>query len=294
MADLTDTFSLRTAAADADDALLLLASCDEIAEDHTCLFLIENDAIVDKRIVPWQSSGIVNLGPKHFLVFGDDGHYLLYDAGQLRQGFLWNETEGPHKHGVMRAGCANGEQVCWVGLDRRGAVRNRQGRWTQMSEGLAGDYEGAVAMPDGSFLAYGWHGLVARTEGARWTAIAMPTNVIVTNGCVCPDGRAVLVGQNGVVLRGGGDSWEVLVADETNQDFWGVAWFEGKLHLSTMQFIYQVTDDDALALVQFTDGLPETYCHLIAGAKQLWSIGNKSLVARLGGVWRNVVVPNPK
>ena len=149
-----------------------------------------------------------------------------------------------------------------------------------MPDAPAADYEGAVAMPDGSLLAYGWHGLVAQSQRSQWQAVDSPTNVILTNGCLCPDGRAVLVGQNGVVLRGAGDSWEVLVADETNQDFWGVAWFEGKLHLSTMQFIYQVTDDNALALVQFTDGLPKTYCHLIAGTKQLWSIGTKSLVAR--------------
>ena len=294
---LTDTFSLRTGAVDADDTLALLAGYDPIDDEdapHTCLLIVNDGMVEDKVLLDWRSSSACALAPGTFLVFGEFGDYLLYERGTTTTGKVFTEADSG-RQGIMRAGAAiDGGTAVWVGMSGLAFQRAPAAGWTSFGVGLPSDIEleGLIASANGQAFAFGWKGAVFRLQDRTWVPEQVPTNVTLTCGAAAPDGSVFIGGQNGTILNGHDGSWNIAVADASSEDLWGACWFDGELYLSTMSFVY-VLDDDQMRVVRYQDQIPDTCYHLISNGNALWSIGERDLFRLKDKIWQKIDLPSP-
>lgn len=293
---LTDNFSLRSGAVDTNGTLMLLAEYDPSAKEdvpHTCILVVNDHALEDKVLLKWQSSCVRALAPGTFIVLGEFGDYLLYENGKQKIGNVFTESRFD-RQGVMRAGAVvNNGDVFWVGMSGLAFRRRKNEGWVSIQEGLPSDVdlEGIVVSNSGEVFAYGWKGHVFQFQEQTWLREDIPTNVILTCGSVTSSSNVFIGGQNGTILRGHKNDWRIIAIDTINEDLWGMCWFEDKLYVSTMSFIY-ILDDEDISLVQYDDQFPETCHHLISNKSDLWSIGAKDLFRRKAQVWEKIELPN--
>jgi hypothetical protein len=73
----------------------------------------------------------------------------------------------------------------------------------------------------------------------------------------------------------------------TEEDFWGIAWYAGRLFLSTMRLVYALVNG-SLQQVDFGAEAPRTCFQLSAADGVLWSIGAKDVMSYDGSTWARI------
>jgi hypothetical protein len=194
----------------------------------------------------------------------------------------------------------------WIGGHLYAAGMNRQvyrregpGRWSRADAGtvqplgsmtVAG-FNAIDGLSEDDFYGVGFEGEIWRRQRGRWRQLDSPTNVVLTRVRVVKPELAYAVGQRGVLLRGCGDAWEVVDHGMTEEDFWGLEWFQEKVYMSSAKAVYRLRSDEELDILDTVDmrlGRNRTCYDLHANDGVLWSVGPKHLSWTDGTRWNDV------
>lgn len=155
--------------------------------------------------------GITHLGGDHFITYGAFGLYFdSRDAGRTwTRATVLAEDFDRHISQVIQLGDA-----LLLVAESGTLARSVDGgaTWTALVSPYAGSFFGALALADGSVLAFGMRGNVFRSadQGTTWQKVELGTTTAVMSGRVLADGRVLLVGNAGLLAlsRDGGQTFE--------------------------------------------------------------------------------------
>jgi hypothetical protein len=211
--------------------------------------------------------------------------------------------DGPANRGPMRSVAEIDGLAYAVGMGRQAYRREAPNRWTcidQTARPPAGDaspvsFEAIHGFTDREIYAAGLGGEVwsygpamrGDRSALRWDQVDSPTNFPLISVCCAGDGLTYISGRAGTLLRGRGDQWSMLDQDETDEDLWSMAYFQGKLYLSSTRAVYTL-HGNTLSTVRFGDDTPGTCFNLRIIGDVLWSIGPKDIMEFDGRLWRRI------
>jgi hypothetical protein len=194
-----------------------------------------------------------------------------------------------------------GARVYVAGLARRVYRREGVGLWTAIDAGVfvpraqrtrGVGFNAIDGFSEDTIYAVGYGGEVWRYDGQVWHQQDSPTNVALT--CVrCIDPKTVYAaGLAGVVLRTVDGSWESLEHDATEDDFWGMTVFQGRVYLAAYAGLFVIDGNDVVP-VDMNLPLTLSTAYLDANDGVMWSVGQKDLAyTEDGATWTGVAGPN--
>lgn len=157
--------------------------------------------------------------------------------------------------------------------------------WRPLGSGMTIEQSGeivgfeALAAFEGELYASGWKGEIWYLESGLWRRVDTPTSMILTGAAAHVD-EMIICGRLATILRGRRDQWVVVDHQQTDEDFWSVAVFQGRTYLSSMLAIYELVDE---RLVPVDDGSTTgTYYHLAANDQIMASIGAETVLVKIG------------
>lgn len=166
-------------------------------------------------------------------------------------------------------------------------------RWSNLGSGFAPDQPNeligfeALESVEGELYACGWRGEIWWCENGLWRLADSPTNLILTSMTAHPAGRLITCGRLGMVLVGRRDSWNIIDHQQTDEDFWSVAVFQGRTYLCSMCAIYEL---DAERLSPVDDGSDsDSYYSLSANNVIMLSVGENAIRLTDGKDWRDII-----
>jgi hypothetical protein len=226
------------------------------------------------------------------LALGAGGEVLCVGSGDVHEEHVAAPDSSPRERGPLRAVRDIGGRTYAVGMNRQVYRRDGRNAWTSLDQGarppredrtIVG-FEAVDGFAADDLYAVGWDGAIWHYNGAVWTAVDSPTNLILSSVCCGGDGKVYASGHRGLLLVGHGSHWKPIEHEGTFDDIWGLAWFQDKLYLSTRNALYTL-EGEQLANVDMGDDPPETCFHVKATQSQLWSIGAKDVMAFDGTRW---------
>lgn len=293
----TDEFSFRTGAVRHRDLAYLLVAHDDTEEEE-----LPFTGVVTRvrgqwfqKVFEWTAkSACVCSYPKEQLVaIGPDGDFLVFGQGEVLEGKIVARPEDEEKQGHF----TRVQSICGkahvVGMRRQVYRRDGREQWTKIDNGLPVGGEQTVGLTDihgireDEIYSVGWKGEIWCYDAAKWSPIDSPTNLILTAVRCGDDENVYACGRAGMLLRGNRNRWEVIEHGGRSQDFWDLEWFEGKLYVASMSFLYTL-EGDTLKLVDFGEDSPSTCFHLSSADGVLWSIGQKDVMAFDGKSWTRI------
>ncbi len=208
--------------------------------------------------------------------------------------------EGPQSQGFIRDIRVIGQHVYATGMGCQVYRRSGPGDWGRFDHGLVdspADYlevtgfNAIDGLSEEDIYAVGFGGAIWHCVRGEWRQVASPTNLILERVRALKPDLVYAVGQAGSLLRGHDDVWESIDQTETDEDFWGLEWFKGRLYLSTNEGLFRLNDRDDLERVDLGLPGPRTYSQLHANNGALWSFGPKHLSwTEDGEAWNGVVM----
>ena len=293
-------FSFRTGAVRLPDLGYALCSLDRFAEDefpHTAVF--EWDAGTWRHgplsQLQWvaDSACIAKFPKEQLVASGPSGRVIVMGQGEMFEEDIYSAGVPPDREGWIREVREIAGLVYAVGMGRQAFRRENAKQWIRIDAGLTPGGEGMEGLESihgfsgDDIYAVGWGGEIWHFDGRRWRSIASPTNLLLSRVLCAGDDQVYACGQAGVLLRGREDHWEIIEQDDTEEDFWDLEWFEDRLYLSTMKFLYTL-EDSHLHLVEFEQEIPNTCYHLSKTHDVLWSFGAKDIMAFDGLDWTRI------
>ncbi len=288
-APVPEIFSMRTGALVSRDRAALLASADELAAEnvaHTFVFQWQRDAEWRGKRLEWTSSSVcfARVPKPEVILIADSGRFGVWGNGDYQEGEI---VASGDRRGRFRQIRIIKDIPFAVGT-RGLAYRRDQTGWTRVGANVPhASFEAIAGFSHDKLYAVGWDGAIWLLERGNWAETASPTNVILTNVCCAEDDVVYCCGQRGTLLKGRSNAWEVIDHGATNQDFWDVHWFMGKLYVSTVSFLFELAGD-RLELVPFGEDKPSSCYHLASADGVLWSIGAKDVMAFDGAAWSRI------
>ena len=94
-------------------------------------------------------------------------------------------------------------------------------------------------------------------------------------------------GREGLLLKGRDQAWEVIDPPGTTQDLWSLAWFDGRLYLSTFYALYTL-GKNGLEAVDTGAEQAKTFHRLSAAEGVLLSSGAKDVLVFDGKTWTRI------
>jgi hypothetical protein len=293
----TEKFSFVTGAVRSKVFAYVVLSDDELNEmkyPHSGFVVWDAGKWGDGGRTNWWLAGVsVSRRPRvQMCAVGTQGGVLLLGSGDRHEEQIAPEGQAPRDRGPLRGVRTIGERVYVVGMNRQAYRRDGDSAWVSIDQGARPQpgsgqvvgFEAVDGFAEDEIYAVGWEGEIWRYDARIWTAIASPTNVVLTNLCCGGDGMAYASGRNGLLLRGRDNRWEVIEQQNIIDDIWGLAWYGGQLYLATTNALYTL-EGDTLNLVDLGDDPPKTCYHLSAADGVLWSIGPKDVMAFDGATW---------
>jgi hypothetical protein len=208
--------------------------------------------------------------------------------------------DGPQgTHGLMRSVRQIGRKVVAVGMRHQVYMRPiEKGSWTdvrgEMSKwpklGPIAGFESVDGFVESEIYAVGWEGEIALLENHTWSEVSAPTNLILTAIKCAPDESAYACGQRGLIVRGRGHTWSAIHHSENPEDYWDLAWYGGKLYVSSLSSVYTLENDE-LQRVDMGDAVTESCYHLSTAGAYLCSVGANAIGIFNGQTWQPVALP---
>jgi hypothetical protein len=251
---------------------------------HTRIGGIDQGELAALEDLTWNAVGmcVVKLPTERLVVVSADGIVRSYGGGKEFD----EQIQGPSD---LRA-CATIDGYAFVcGMGREVFVRRGEGMWTSMhAPSSAADivgFEAIAGFSKDELYAVGWEGEIWRFAKGKWTDCGSPVNVVLSGVCCAPDGTVFACGQKGALVRGKKDGWEVLTTQGLEEDFWDLRWFEGKLYVASMGYLY-LLDGDQLVPVEFGMDPPSSFYRLTDADGVLWSMGQEAILSFDGKSWQ--------
>lgn len=209
-------------------------------------------------------------------------------------------AKGPKDRGPVRGIRTIGTRVYAVGMDRQAYRREGASHWQSFgppgwrelgkSPPKASEVTGFEAVDgfsESDIYAVGYHGEICHYDGKQWQQCPSPTNLVLTDVCCAGDGTVYACGREGLLLKGRNQQWQVIDPPGTPQDLWSLAWFDGRLYLSTFYQLYTL-GKNGLDAVNTAPEQAKTFHRLSAADGVLWSIGAKDVLAFDGKSWTRI------
>lgn len=245
-------------------------------------------SVIDK--VDFHPKALYRFEPLTVMAVGEDGGVAVYGKGTTTHHSVKTKNVESKDRGPLRRGVLLENTPIVVGMDRQVYRWKGGDRWETFEQGLprAGravkGYEAVAGYSLSDIYAGGWDGELVHWNGKTWRRIDSPTSSIIVNMCAGGDGQVYACGRTGLLLRGREDEWEIIEHQMTAEDFWGIAWFKGRLYLSSFNGVF-VLGKGEVEPVDFGDLEIDSYYHLTAAKSVLLSIGAKDIVSFDGKVW---------
>lgn len=224
------------------------------------------------------------------LVVSADGLYAMFSKS-VKTGNIFHSpmAGGPH-FGSIRSVASIAGVAYAVGLRATVFRLDDQSQWIWLGQGLPGssNFEAIDGKGNDDIYAVGSKGAIWHFDGKEWSQEHVPTNSNFTSVVHAPDGSVYIAGHAGTLIMGSKGRWELLEQENVREDIWGLAWFSGKLFVSTFLGVYQLAGA-RLVPIDFGNIQPTTTYKLTSTKELLWSIGENDIVAFDGHDWHRVV-----
>jgi hypothetical protein len=264
--------------------------------DHTFFFEWDRGEWVgSETALPW---GVVRMTVctdpiEQVLALGEDGQVWCCGSGDVHEEIIRTTNSDPRRRGPLRGIRAIAGRAYAVGMDRQAYRRDGASMWAAVDDGArpgSGQvvgFEAVDGFAENEIYAVGWDGEIWVYNGAIWSEVNSPTNLVLSDVCCAGDGVVYACCRRGGLLRGRGQYWEMPVSDSTIGDIWNLAWYKDELYFSTIRWVYRLNGDEAVP-VDFGSESPTTCFHLSARDGVLWSIGAKDVLAFDGNTWSRI------
>jgi len=279
------------------DLAYLLATNDDLAKDnqpHTRVYTFDGGTL-GAHDLEWvgASASVCHKPAERLLTLGEAGFIHAIGGGQAAE-----EPSIKRCHGPMREirGIAKGRAYA-VGTARQAYRRDGVGIWSRIDQTAQTpvadiadhSFESIDGFSEEDIYVVGWEGEVWRFNGSTFRQIESPTNLALYKVRCGQDGFVYACGQVGTLLRGQGDQWSSIDHGATEEDLWGLEWFNGHLYVASTHLLYRL-EGDTLTEVDWGEEPPPATCyHLSAADGIMWSIGAKDVMQFDGSAWTRVV-----
>jgi len=281
--------------------LAYLGICeDELIEEkvpHGFIAEWDNGNWMEGGKLKWDiaSMTVVKQPKEQMIAIGEYGKAWLVGGGDRHEESIADGKISPKDRGTLRVVRAIEGQAYAAGMDRQVYRRDGKNQWTCIDESMRPSsrsndvfgFEGIDGFSSKDIYAGGWNGEIWHYNGKKWVSCDSPTNLPLTNMICGGDGKVYACGRMGLLLQGKGNRWKVIEHESTEEDLWGLAWYEDKLWVASMTQLYTL-EKNKLGPVEFEDTQPETCYHLSTADGVLWSIGPKSVFAFDGNEWTHI------
>jgi hypothetical protein len=133
----------------------------------------------------------------------------------------------------------------------------------------------------------GWKGDIWRLRENLWMQEDSPTNIILTSMTVRAPNDVLVCGRLGIILRGCEDQWARVDHQQTDEDFWSIVTFCGRIYLASLRGIYELLGDELLPV---DDEHPDAGHHkLYANDEIMLSLGSRTLLVTDGEQWTQIL-----
>ncbi len=172
-------------------------------------------------------------------------------------------------------------------------------RWTRIDKGIldpkisasALDLNAIAGTAEDDIYVAGFRGRILHFDGKRWTELDSPTNCNLERILVTAANEIYICGDHGTLFRKNGNGFQDLSTDKLQDDFWGMAEYNGKIYLATLHGIH-VYDGKSISAVK-TGLKPKIGSYrLDARDGMLWSFGVDDLAFFDGNKWTRVHHPD--
>lgn len=286
------TVKLTTGAARWRNLVYVAATSVKLDREHVAhtFFLANKDGVWSEcGRENWSSVGmtIVRKPGERMLAVSEDGDVFTYGGG-----VGGTEVIEPRPVALRGVTCIDGQAVAY-GMRRQAYIRSETGSWRAIhapdcKPGEAAGFEGLCGWSLLDLYAVGWEGEIWHFNGSTWVIESSPVNVILTAATIHDDGFVYACGQNGTLVRGRVGQWEVLAANQTIDDFWAIASYQGQLYVASLGMLYVLTNGQLLTV---STGIDQTGSFQALSEAQgvLWSIGSDDIAATDGKQWVRVL-----
>ncbi len=296
----TDMFSYVAGAVRTKELVYLAMVADNAPDDHTHFALWKpTPQWLDCDSRRWNLAGIaVAQKPKaQMIAVGEWGAVWCIGSGDKHDEHVAGGGRDPKDRGPLRGVRRIGSKIYVVGMDRQAYRREDANRWTDIGPtaplhagNTATDVRGFEAVDgfdESDIYAVGWEGDIWHFDGHSWRALPSPTNLVLVDVCCAGDGQVYACGREGLLLRGRDQSWEVIDLPGTTQDLWSLAWFDGRLYVSSFYGLFSLSKN-GLAIVDTGPEKAKTFHRVTVGDGRLLSIGAKDVLAFDGKTWTRI------
>jgi hypothetical protein len=274
-------------------SLILQPSDDEMQGEEFDSFLLNSPEFGEPEITPlkYVASRLVEFD-KGIFVLGRLGHGTHFKNGAQTQ----ETIVGPQEFGFLTDLKIIGNHLYAVGMWRQVYIRLAVNNWARLGNDIL-DERGSVdnvtglrsidGFSEDDIVAVGLEGEIWNWRDGIWLQVTSPTNVILEQVKAVRPNKFYAVGQGGVILEGGGDSWHTVEQDETQDDFWGLEWFNDALYLATATQLFRMARTGELRHIALPGEGSRTLCRLRTGHGALWAFAaEKAFWTIDGAVWQ--------
>jgi hypothetical protein len=292
---LKNEWSFRSGAVRSKDLGYLLGAHDSVDEDvygHTALLVYNRGEHWGEEDVEWISASccVTQIPKEQLVAIGDAGQYVVLGSGEFFEGNIEDSLKERAKESVLSAVRDVAGKAYAVGMMKQVYRRDGRDRWTDLGASLndKGGFEAIHGFSENDLYAVGWKGEIWHFDGRFWEPIKSPTKKILTGVCCAGDGYVYICGKDGTLIRGKANHWKLIDHDETEEDFWDVDWFRGRLYASTLSFVYTLKGS-TLKINTMGEDPPSTCYHLSSVKGQyLWSVGSRDIRVFDGKKWKRI------
>jgi hypothetical protein len=245
--------------------------------------------------IPWNCVAAAMLShPPQLLMAGPFGEVLAMGSGDVHKERISDGTNSPRAKAMIRSVRCIDNHIYAVGMQRQVYKRFDRSKWqwigpdAKIPDGGVRGFESIDGFNDRDLYVVGWEGEIWHYNGQNWTQNDSPTNLVL-NAVLCIKGGrlAYACGQCGILLRWQMGKWEVVDHQASTLDFWDMAWFDGKLYISTMESLL-CFDGETMEIIDFGIDHPGSCYHLSSIDGNLLSIGTNDIMVFDGNDWRRI------
>lgn len=288
--------TIRTAIVHLSDLGYIVASDTktEMEEPHAITFKWDRGKFTQgDRNYNAHSLCLINKPELGLVDISEQGYYSVTTANGLMSGdILENSKPLPKeaRYGGFRSVSEIAGRAFAVGI--RGLVYqlDELDLWKRIDDGLLNTFNiQAIHGFDASDIyAVGRKGEVWHYDGKAWDKLDMPTNANLTSVKCAANGTVYITGHSGTLLCGSDETWKIINHESTDEDLWDIEWFEDKVYVSSMSWVYRL-EGHRLVKIDFGNDTPKTCYQLSTADGVMWSNGEYDIMSFDGKAWIRIV-----